>query len=223
MHKFRMQQFRVRDIRAIRTALLLFAWVASMTVWSQRAWSQETAAYPKAEIFGTYSYFNIGGGGVIPRQSLNGWGAGYTPNFNRFLGATVQLMGGYGKINETFTVQRTGLTVVGANIAAHAFMGGPELSYRGSSFRLFAHGLAGPVHYSLKKLEIRTASEVVAAPELGEAETNFGWGVGGGIDMKITPQVSARLFQLDYIVEQSDPIRRHYRLAFGFVAKIGGE
>jgi hypothetical protein len=102
-------------------------------------------------------------------------------------------------------------------------MGGPELSYRGPRFRLFAHGLAGPVHYSLKKLEIRTASGIVAAPELGESETNFGWGAGGGIDMKITPQVSARLLQLDYIVEQSDPVRRHYRMAFGFVANIDGE
>ena len=41
--------------------------------------------------------------------------------------------------------------------------------------------------------------------------------------MRLTPHVAARLFQMDYIVERGDPIRRHYRMSVGFVATFGGE
>ena len=197
--------------------------VLTMTFCGLPVFGQEQSAFPRAELFGTYSYFNIDGGDLIPRQSLNGWGAGYTANFNRWVGATVQILGGYGRLNESFRIQRTGVNVVSADIAAHGFLGGPELSYRGESYRLFAHALAGPVHYSLKNIAIGTGPIGIAVPGSGESETNFAWGAGTGLDMRITPNVSARLIQFDYIVERANPIRRHYRMAVGFVATIGGE
>jgi hypothetical protein len=201
----------------------MFVVVMLMFSWLPLRGQESARTFPKGEVFGTYSYFNIGGGGLIPRQSLNGWGLGFAPNFNRYLGATVQLMGGYGRINETFPVQRTGVNVVSADIAAHGFLGGPELSHRGPRYRLFVHPLVGIVNYRLKNLQIKSGSVIVSAPELGESETSFAWGGGAGVDMRITPHVSARLMQLDYIVEKSNPIRRHYRMAVGFVGTFGGE
>jgi len=201
-------------VRTLQVVMLVLLGGSSM-------WGQETAV-PKAEIFTTYSYFNIDGGDLIPRQSLNGWGAGFTPTFTKNLGFTVQGLGAYGTFDESFVVQRTGVEIASADVAAHALMAGPEISHRSPTYRLFAHGLAGFMNYRLKNLQIKSGDSYVALPGLGESETNFGWGAGGGVDMQIAPGVAARIAQIDYLVENSTPVRRHYRVAFGLVFSFGG-
>lgn len=205
-------------------ALVLLAAACSAT--SLRA--QESV--PKAEIFGTYSYFSIDGGKSIPRQSLQGWGAGISPNFNRSLGATVQLLGGYGKVDENILIQRTGAAFASADLAAHGFLAGPELNLRGSTFRLFAHGLAGVATYRLKNVKLwqrgflATPPSTFPAPAgFNESETNMAWGGGGGMDMRINPAMSVRIIQVDFIAEQSTPARKHLVLGFGIVGHLGGQ
>lgn len=197
-------------------------WIAMMVSLSCISlWAQE-GTVPRAEVSATYSYFNIDGGDLIPRQSLNGWGFGFTPNFTKHLGVTIQGMGAYGTFDESFVVQRTGLEIASADVAAHALMAGPEMSYRGASFRLFAHGLVGFMNYRLRNLRIKSGGSYIAVPELAESETNFGWGAGGGLDMQIAPGVVARVGQIDYLVEHANPTRRHCRIAFGLVFSFGG-
>jgi opacity protein-like surface antigen len=202
----------------MRTRVLQVAMMVSFSWLS--LWAQE-GTVPKAEVFATYSYYNIDGGNLIPRQSLNGWGFGFGPNLTKHLGITVQGLGAYGTFDESFLVQRTGLEITSADVAAHALLAGPEVSYRGPTFRLFAHGLAGFMNYRLQNLQINSGGSYVAVPDLGESETNFGWGVGGGVDMKISPIVAARIGQIDYLVENANPTRHHYRVAFGLVFSFG--
>ena len=42
--------------------------------------------FPRAEVFGGYSYFNLDTLGLTSRQSLNGWEASVTGNMNRWIG-----------------------------------------------------------------------------------------------------------------------------------------
>jgi len=58
-------------------------------------------------------------------------------------------------------------------------------------------------------------------PDLRESEAHFAWGLGAGLDVSINPAFAFRLLQVDYIAEQSDPIRRHYRVAIGLVGTFG--
>ncbi len=88
--------------------------------------SMMAADYPKAEVFGGYSYQHVEGG-----FNLNGWNASVAGNFNPWLGLVADLSGQYNDFN------------------SHSFLFGPQLTYRGNDrVTPFAHVLIGAVHHS---------------------------------------------------------------------------
>ncbi len=72
--------------RYIRASLLLFCLFAFGTA----AFAQD---YPRAEVFGGYSFANIDTNGLTSRQNLNGWEADVSGNFNKWYAAEFDVSG----------------------------------------------------------------------------------------------------------------------------------
>ncbi|MDD5543379.1 MAG: hypothetical protein PHX83_09405 [Acidobacteriia bacterium] len=97
--------------------------------------------YPKAEIFGGYSFQHVEGG-----TNLNGWNASLAGNLNNWLGVVADFGGYYGDFND------------------HTFMFGPQISYRGDErFTPFFHALFGGAHDSGGLLEAKGSTAFAMA------------------------------------------------------------
>lgn len=178
--------------------------------------------YPKAELFGGYSYFNADGGDVLDRQNFNGWGASITGNINRVVGITAQFAGEYGSVNVDVPVGRT-TARASADFRAYGFLFGPEFSYRSPKARVFFHPLVGGLHSKVSGGSVNVGGTTVPVPELSESATDFGWAVGAGVDLAAHRLIAIRLFQFDYVGQKSDPIGNHFRIATGIVFRLGGQ
>jgi opacity protein-like surface antigen len=164
------------------------------------------ADFPKAEIFGGYSYFRadttLTG---MPSQNSNGWEASVTGNLNRFLGVTADFNGDY-----------TSASVAGANVTGHIhnFLFGPTVSYRTRRVTPFVHALFGDSHL--------TGSTVLAGTTTASSSNDaFAMALGGGADVKLSRLLAVRLAQIDYLRTQfSSTSQNNMRYSAGLVLRF---
>src|SRR5437016_9627902 len=156
-------------------------------------------AQDKVELFGGYSYLrasvqvgqfgplgpgtpcppNCGTPPTIPQQAnLNAWELSLQYKPIPFLGAVGDFSGQYG-------------TLDGARTRVHTFLVGPQVSFP-AKISPFAHVLVGAAK------ESQDATTSGAFFSLGTG-TSVAAAAGAGVDMKIFPFVSVRLFQRDYL------------------------
>ena len=147
--------------------------------------------FPKAEIFGGYQ---------LSRQnstSLNGWNASLTGNYNRWFGLTGDFSGAYksGPID----------------FKSYTFTFGPTVAARNNeTFTPFAHALFGGFHQV----------DEVNGTNLGSV-TGFAFIMGGGVDVKITPHIAARVGQFDWMsFHSSDASSNSFRYSGGLVLRF---
>jgi len=150
--------------------------------------------YPKAEIFGGYSYLHtsIAGTGF----SSNGVSGSISVNPNNWLG----LVGDFGVYHNT-------TAGVGTNTVTYLF--GPKLAYRHSDkLTPYFHFLLGGAHLSGG----------------GASTSAFALAFGGGFDAKVTPHVSVRLIQADYVLTKfgTNTHQNNARISVGIVFRPGG-
>ncbi|PYT44591.1 MAG: hypothetical protein DMG47_10700 [Acidobacteria bacterium] len=184
---------RVLSLRA--SALLKLAVLPLLVV----SLSNSARAQNKVELFGGYSYLRasvqvgqfgpLGPGTACPpncgtpptvRQpvNLNGWDLSLQYKPIPFLGAVGDFSGQYG-------------TLEGARTRVHTFLVGPQVSFP-AKISPFAHVLVG----AAKESQDATTSGTFFSLGTG---TSVAAAAGAGVDMKIFPFVSVRLFQLDYL------------------------
>jgi hypothetical protein len=142
---------------------------------------------PGGSVFVGYSYLNSD---LNPssRASLNGWNASFEGRVLPFLGIVADLSGQYGSVDETVCVMPVGMTAScttsGVGVHQQNYLFGPRVSVSLGKFRPFAHALVGISHVS-------GAAPIGSNISLGDA-------VGGGVDYRLIPRVSARL-QVDFL------------------------
>jgi len=142
--------------------------------------------YPKAEVFGGYSYFSAdikisdpfdtsGDPFFQQREGFHGFAVSGAANLSRSFGVVAD-----------FSYHRKEFEVFGPNIrfTTFNFLFGPRVTARGHRVEAFAHGLVGGV-----RREIQDVGSSV----------DFALGAGGGVDVKVARNVAIRLFQADYI------------------------
>src|SRR5713101_53991 len=95
--------------------------------------------YPKAEIFGGYSYLNIDTNGLTSRQSANGWEAALSGNFNRWFAAEADVSGYYKTYKVDLTNLALGLGIVNVKVDDYSYLAGPRVNLRPAFF----HALLG--------------------------------------------------------------------------------
>ncbi len=75
-------------------------------------------------------------------------------------------------------------------------MGGPKVRLLNEHrANIFFHALAGAAHTSVSYRENSNTNPVTAK----DGSTRFAFALGGGVDLRISKRISARVFQMDYI------------------------
>ncbi|HXP47815.1 MAG TPA: outer membrane beta-barrel protein [Terriglobales bacterium] len=155
--------------------------------------------YPKAELFGGFSYLHAdteGATGASLTTALGfpagtsvqtwypGWEVAGQYNFTKLLGIKADFSGNYGT-----PVKVPGFALPHAR--TYTFLFGPVVSVRRDRVTPFVHALFGGNHIGAD------ASTVLTTPAV--TETAFAMALGGGLDVKLTRHFGARLGQFDYL------------------------
>jgi opacity protein-like surface antigen len=185
----------------------LFFVMGLCTVLSVAVRAQE---FPKAEVFGGYSYDNFGpvisGAG---RTNLNGWNGSLSVNVNRWFGLVSDFSGHYGSSSATLPLlfppipcpaPGCPIITISENDKYHNFLFGPQFSLRAKKVTPFIHALFGGSRLS------RSGTETITAPlptppstlNFSTSTTNFAFAGGGGVDYKFSERFAWRV-QADYL------------------------
>ena len=187
------------------TAVLLFAAGSA----GPALWAQEQPS--KLEAYGGYYYarFNVNANvpGIAPSATYNGEGGGgqLEYNVNRWLGVVGELGGFYAtsSVNGSFAG------------GVFTYLVGPRVNFRHEKFTPFVQALFGGV---------RTTDGI--AQSTG-AENNFAMTAGGGIDFRVSRQVSVRPIQAEYfmtkIPDGLNNRQNNLRVGAGLMLRLGRE
>ena len=208
-------------------ALLLLMALSCMPAVAQSQW----------EVYGGFAYLRAQTSPELSPFGLDhvnsyGWQAAateYPIGWPEWLGGTVEVSGVYAQPTITIPAGFFGPGNPPTNesvsnvvkTSGYTLMAGPSFAYRKrSAFEPFAHVLFGGV-YGSAKLTSKGASLVGTNATV--SDWSFGFGAGGGVDVKITPLVAVR-GQADYIrtafqnggSDREDNLRATIGLVFRF-------
>jgi len=171
-------------------------------------------AYPRAEVFGGYSYFRAN----PDKLNLNGWEASVAGNITNWFGVEGDFSGHYG------SPKIFGFDVPFVDVSSHTFMAGPRLTYRSEKVTPFAHFLIGAARAS--------TSTNIEGFGVSTSDTALATVVGGGIDINLNDTIAIRAVQADYVMTRFKPgpqiafsgldnHQNNFRFAAGIVIKLG--
>jgi len=174
--------------------------------------------FPKAEIFGGYSYANMPV--LSGRANANGWNASATVNLFKWFGLTSDFNGLYGlKGSETIPLG-TGTVTEQISENFHNFMFGPQISYRKGRLVPFAHLLVGESRVA-EKLVVSSSSIggfTLGGPIAHRATTTGTAAMGLGVDYSISQNLAWRV-QADSLLTAGSA--SNARISTGIVLRIG--
>lgn len=181
---------------------------------------------PKAEIFGGYSYmrfeprFSVLGVPVTSDSAnLNGWNVSLTGNFNRFFGITADFAGNYGSPSIGFGAFGIPGSIAKADVSNYTFLFGPQIGYRVSKIRPFAHALFGAGHI---KLTGNVLGFSLGSVGLDTSDTSWAMSLGGGADYALGKSFSVRVAQLDWVrTNYFGTNQNNFRYSGGIVLNLG--
>lgn len=187
---------------------LVSAGISLMVLMSALAFAQDGT--PKWQVFGGYSLMHEGNPGLTDlkidlalhdpstqfgiKSYFNGWSAEGQYNANHWFGLAADI-GGHSAV--PFTIANPSGAAGLPSRSRYSFLVGPVLTYRTKSkFTPYVHALFG---YELARIGASTLSgSVPPFSSVATSYTDFTLALGGGLDYKITPRISARLGQVDY-------------------------
>ena len=158
--------------------------------------------YPKAEVYGGYSYVNIDTNGLTSRQSANGWEASIAGSFSRWFAVE----GDFGGFYKTYS--EAGVEV---KVTDYFFAGGPRINVR----PLFIHALIGGDH--------------LTGSSSGESlsQDSFAGAFGGGVEWPVSRRLAVR-GGVDYVFTRHNILggpsytQNNVRVGAGIVYVFGG-
>lgn len=156
--------------------------------------------FPRASATFAYAYARNQSVGAIA-YNFNGWNGEATLNANHYFGFTTSISGQY----HTFP----GVT---DKAKVYHFLVGPQFTYRGEGARLMPFG----------RFLFGASRGEAGYAGLTQATTEFSYGLGGGVDLKLGAHVAASLFQTDFIRTHFSKTRQNdLRLGFGMTVFFG--
>lgn len=120
-----------------------------------------------------------------------GFEANVTRYFTKHIGLSGDFSGYYRRANA-----RIADTLFKADHSIYYVMGGPKVKLLNEHrANVFFHALAGAAHTSVSYRENSNTNPITAK----DSSTRLAFALGGGIDLRISKRISARVFQMDYI------------------------
>jgi len=153
--------------------------------------------FPRAQVFGGYSYMSLDTSGLTSRQNFNGWNGQASLNVNRWLGFTGDFGGYYGNISRVSTHD-------------YSYMFGPTVTFRAEHVAPFVHTLFGGSH--------------IAGSRGGASasDNGFAMAVGGGLDLSLKSGFGIRLAQADwYRTSHFNQTQNNVRISTGVFFNFG--
>ena len=226
-----------------RSFILVFLYIALIPL------PASAQNYPKAEIFGGYSYLHVDTNGASSSSlnqlcntvtvgncpfifqlhpGFNGWNAAGQFNLNSWFGITADISGHYGT---PVTAKITSASFQGINFVDFSlpkqrnydFLFGPVFSYRTPRYKPFAHALLGDEHVSFGSVQLPPNQGSFPAPP---SNNYFVFSLGGGVDVKLGPRFLLRAGEFDYQRVTNPSGAKDYhnnlRVSVGLVALFGG-
>lgn len=173
---------------------------------------------PKFEIFGGWSYVRPDGGGT-DMSPTNGWNASVNIIVNEYVSVEIEGGGHYAAYDDPDNGD--GTTFMRAGSRSHDLAVGPRFSFRENErFQPYYHAMIGVRHSGWDDF-VGYDEDDMPLWNTGKLN-NFLMIFGGGLDIVVTPKVSIRAFQADYVIERfyGDMIPE-LRFGTGVVYKIG--
>jgi opacity protein-like surface antigen len=125
----------------------------------------------------------------IPAYGFEG---NVTHYFSKRVGLSADFSGYYRK-----ATARVADTLFTANHSIYYILGGPQAKVvSGNRASVFLHALAGAARTNVAYRENGNPTNPITA---NDSSTRFAMALGGGIDVRISSRISARVFQLDYV------------------------
>lgn len=122
-------------------------------------------------------------------------GYGIEPNVTRYFSKHVGLSADFSGYHRKARA-RIADTLFNANHSISYFLAGPQAKVlSGHRASVFVHALAGAARTSVSYREIGNTNPITA----NDTSTRFAMAFGGGVDVRISKRISARVFQLDYV------------------------
>lgn len=174
--------------------------------------------FPKAEIFGGYSYASMPV--LSGRGNANGWNASATVNLYKWFGLTSDFNGLY-RLKGSETLQLGSGTVteqISENF--HSFLFGPQVSYRKGRLVPFAHLLVGESRVG-EKLVVSSSSIggfTLGGPVTQRATTTGTAAMGLGVDYSLGKNLAWRI-QADSLLTAGSA--SNVRISTGIVFRLG--
>jgi hypothetical protein len=181
-----------------KKSAVLFASVLVAVLCGTTAMGQDD--YRRFEVYGGYSHNRVDVGPVEDfdpgddlefddifdeREGFNGFNASATGNFSRYVGAKFdysyhQKSFGFGGGDNT-------------TIRLHNILGGLQVKDNSTeaTWKPFAHALVGVGRTSADLTELDNDLEDFS-------DTGFAAAIGGGLDVRVSPRIDIRIFQIDY-------------------------
>jgi hypothetical protein len=184
--------------------------------------------FPRAEVFGGYSYLHIDtqgvtgssldaecntlyGTGTCPagtfqvHNGFNGWNAAAQVNASRWWGVKADVSGHYGTpvtLSSSAIAYLNGIGVTGLSPKANSFsyLFGPVVSQRFSNCTVFGHALFGANRIDASA---HVGASQLQLPAFFTSNTALAMAFGGGVDVKIAPHFAVR-GQADYLYTGHD-------------------
>lgn len=186
----------------LRAALIF---IVAVMLLGRSAWSQNP---PKWEVPLDYSYVHFQAIDFTSQNyffgqhyDLNGGGGGLVYNFSHMFGFKAEFQG-YGSQTRTITVPAGNpFFPAGASASVQGnlftYMFGPQIKIYKGRFHPFAEGLVGGAHSNVYKNAINNLNftGISKAP----SNNTFALATGVGFDIAVSPRVSIRPFEMDYM------------------------
>jgi hypothetical protein len=191
----------------------LFVLLAAIFAFSTILFGQQTSPaeeapkdLPKTEVFAGFSYMHT---------NLNNFGLGTGSVHGETAQVTRYVLGNIGLTGDVS--RNTGINVAqsGENVYRWTYLFGPTYALRtDSSFVPFVHVLFGADHE-------RLSIPYLNAGMNGDTySTAFAASLGGGIDVRVSDHLAARLAQIDYIHTSHSGGESAFRYGVGLVVKF---
>jgi opacity protein-like surface antigen len=124
----------------------------------------------------------------IPAYGFEG---NVTHYFSKHVGLSGDFSGYYRQANA-----RIADSLFKADHSIYYFLAGPQAKFLNEHrANVFVHALAGAAHTSTSYREVTNTNPITA----NDSSTRFAMALGGGVDIRISKRISARVFQIDYI------------------------
>jgi opacity protein-like surface antigen len=152
--------------------------------------------YPKFELSGTYSMF-VADIDILKNETIHGWGVGFQGNVNPYLGMVFEFTNNHGASGPTSFQTPGAINIIPElDTKVNTYLFGPRFTYRTRPVTVFGHFLIGAAQSELDDEKGTTG--------FNESNTEFAFGLGGGLDVNLGKHFALRPAQFDYLPVHSD-------------------